>query len=120
MSSDQPWQRVCHITDLDIDRGAAAIVEGTQIALFRTSPDGAVYALDNFDPGSRAFVLARGIVGSEGGVPKVASPMYKHTFNLRTGRGLSHPDLSVASHPVRIIDGWVEVSIRCTEPCRPA
>jgi nitrite reductase (NADH) small subunit len=112
MSGERSWQRVCHITDLDIDRGAAAIVDDEQIALFRVSDGDAVFAIGNLDPGSGAFVLARGIVGSERDVPKVASPMYKHTFDLRTGRGLSHPELSVPTYPVRIVDGWVEVSIR--------
>ena len=36
-------------------------------------------------PVRQASVLARGIVGTRGDVPFVASPMHKHAFDLRTG-----------------------------------
>ncbi len=111
MSDVQPWHPVCPLDALTLDRGVAALVCREQVAVFRTSPDGALYALGNRDPGSGAPVLARGIVGSEGDVTKVASPMYKHTFDLRTGRGLSDPSLSVPTFPVRVRDGWVEVAV---------
>ncbi len=78
-------------------RGAG---RGRQVALFRTY-DGAVYALDNQDPFSGANVLSRGIVGSRGDVPTVASPMYKQVFDLRTGACLDEPDVSVRDVPDR-------------------
>ena len=76
--------RICRYDDLLPERGVAALVRGRQVAVFRTY-DGAVYALDNRDPFSGANVLSRGIVGSRGDVPTVASPMYKQVFDLRTG-----------------------------------
>ena len=39
---------------------------------------GRVYALDNFDPASRANVLARGLIGNLQGERVVASPIYKN------------------------------------------
>jgi nitrite reductase (NADH) small subunit len=57
------------------------------VAIFRDRA-GTVYAVDNRDPFSGAYVLSRGIVGSRDGVPTVASPMYKHVFDLRDGRCL--------------------------------
>ena len=59
---------------------------GQQIAIVRTGD--AVYALGNLDPFSKAFVLSRGIVGDKGGIPKIASPIFKQTFDLRTGQCL--------------------------------
>ena len=82
------WTRVCAYEELTPGRGVAALSEsGVQVAVFRDRT-GELYALDNFDPFSNAYVLSRGIVGSRNGVPTVASPMYKHVFDLRDGRCL--------------------------------
>ena len=104
------WVTVCHLDDLVVDRGACVLVGGRQVALFRLSPDDRVYAISNYDPFSSAFVLSRGIVGSRGGVPKVASPMYKQSFDLRTGECLDDPSVVIAVFLVRCgPDGWIEV-----------
>jgi nitrite reductase (NADH) small subunit len=81
------WIRVCRLDDLMVERGSAALIGDAQIALFRTY-DGRVFATDQCDPYSGAFVLSRGIVGDRDGAPTVASPMYKQVFDLRTGRCL--------------------------------
>jgi nitrite reductase (NADH) small subunit len=75
---------VCRLKDLPRERGAAAIVDGVQVALFRTHDD-RVYAVQQLDPYSGAHVISRGIVGTRGDVPTVASPMYRQIFDLRTG-----------------------------------
>ena len=67
--------------------------------------------LSNYDPFSEAFVLSRGIVGSRGDVPKVASPVYKQSFDLRTGVCLEDPSVTVATFPVRVVDGRVTVGL---------
>ncbi len=72
--------------------------------------DGDVFALDNLDPFSGAHVLSRGIVGDRAGVPKVASPMYKQTFDLRTGVCFEKPEVSIPVWAIRCVDGRVEVS----------
>jgi nitrite reductase (NADH) small subunit len=104
------WVDVCGLDELVEDRGVCALVDGHQIAIFRVSPTGDLYALSNYDPFSRAFVLSRGIVGSKGDVPKVASPVYKHNFDLRTGRCLDDPAVSVRTYAVRVVSGRVQVS----------
>ncbi len=81
------WIAVCRIEDLASERGAAALVEGEQLALFRTHTDD-VYAVQQLDPFSGAHVMSRGIVGSRGETPTVASPMYKQVFDLRSGECL--------------------------------
>ena len=81
------WTAVCRLDDLAPERGAAALVAGEQVALFRLV-DGTVHAVQQRDPYSGAHVISRGIVGSRGEVPTVASPMYKQVFDLRTGRCL--------------------------------
>jgi nitrite reductase (NADH) small subunit len=108
------WARVCRLPDLTPGRGAAARVGGRQVALFRLpeAEEPAVYALDNRDPFSGAHVLSRGIVGDAAGVPKVASPVYKQGFDLRTGACLDDPAVSVPTYPVHVCDeGWVSVAV---------
>jgi len=99
---------VCEYDVLLPERGVAALLGDVQIALFRTH-DGEVFALGNQDPFSGANVMSRGIVGSRGDVPTVASPMFKQVFSLRTGECLDDPDVSLPVYPVQVVDGQVVV-----------
>jgi nitrite reductase (NADH) small subunit len=103
------WTTVCPYEHLEPERGVAALVEGHQVALFRTH-DGTLYAIGNRDPVAGAYVLSRGIVGTRGGTPTVASPLLKQTYDLRTGACLDLPGVTVPTFPVRVRDGLVEVS----------
>ena len=76
------WVDVCAVDQVAMDRGLCALVGDRPIAVFRASPDGALFALSNLDPFSGASVMSRGIVGSSGVIRKVASPMYKQSFDL--------------------------------------
>jgi nitrite reductase (NADH) small subunit len=105
------WLAVCRLDELVADRGVCALVGPYQVAIFRLSADGALYALSNYDPFSGAYVLSRGILGSKAGTPKVASPVYKQCFDLRTGRCLEDPSVAVMTFPVRTVDGRVEVGL---------
>jgi nitrite reductase (NADH) small subunit len=93
----------------------AALVAGEAVAVIRTFDD-EVYALSNYDPFSKASVLARGIVGTKlvdgEDVPFVASPMHKQAFDLRTGQCLDDATVVVTTYDVRIVDGVVEVGPR--------
>ncbi len=107
------WQPVCRLAELEVQRGAAALVHGQAVAIFRVD-ESTVYALANHDPFSRHATLARGIVGVDGSVPFVASPLHKHGFDLRTGQCLDDPHVSVAAYDVKILDGVVLVGHRKT------
>ncbi len=111
-SSDTAWVPVCRLDRLLPERGACALVGSEQVAIFRLGHTNEVLAISNLDPFSRAFVLSRGIVGSKGDVVKVASPVYKNTFDLRTGQCLEKPDVSVPTFQVRIVGSMVEVRRR--------
>src|SRR5215207_3978155 len=105
------WLHVCALDDLMPDRGAAALVGGRQVALFRLVEPPEVHAVDHCDPFSHTNVMARGLVGSRGGTPTVASPMHKQSFDLRTGQCLDDADVALQVWPTRVVDGWVEVRI---------
>ena len=102
------WIPICPFERLEPERGVAALVDGIQIAVFLTD-DGALHAIDNYDPYARAHVLSRGIVGTRGDAPTVASPMHKQVYDLRTGACLDLPGVAVRTYPVRCRDGMVEV-----------
>jgi NAD(P)H-dependent nitrite reductase small subunit len=115
------WLPICPAADLTPDRGVAALVGDEQVAIFLLSPESRagddpsgpsdpseIYAVDNHDPYSGANVIARGLVGSAGDRPIVASPIYKERFDLRDGTCLDG-DRSLRTWAVRIVDGWVEI-----------
>ena len=110
-SSTEEWQPVCRVAELAIERGATALVHGQAVAIFRT-PDDTVYALGNHDPFAKASAIARGIVGTRGGIPFVASPTHKHAFDLRSGRCLDDDHVSIPAYDVRIVEGVVLVGHR--------
>lgn len=110
--------RVCAFSDLTPELGVAALVGGIQVALFRLADD-RVYAVQNLCPFSGAQVLSRGITGSRGDVPTIASPIYKQVFSLVTGACLAtmdkapvngmRPDL--ATYAVTVDDEGVFIDI---------
>ena len=104
------WTDVCSFDDLLPGRGACALVDDFQVALFRL-PDDSLYALSNYDPFSDAYVISRGLVGSKGETPKVASPVFKQNFDLRTGACLDDPNVALLTFAVRVVDGRVEVGV---------
>ncbi len=105
------FRPVCRVEDLEVARGAAALVHGQAVALFRTADD-QVHAVSNHDPFEHASGLARGIVGRRGDVTYVASPRHGHAFDLSTGRCLEDPAVAVSVYDVRVTDGMVEVGHR--------
>jgi len=102
------WQDVCGLDALKVDRGAAALVGGRAVALFRLDDD-EVLAVDDVDPFWGVSVLSRGLVGCNGGTDTVASPLHKQRFDLRTGVCIDDPAVIVATWPVRVHQGRVEV-----------
>lgn len=105
------WTTICSYEALLPERGVCALVDGVQVAIFRTY-DGELHALANLDPFSGAYVLSRGIVGTRKGEPSVASPLHKQVFSLVDGRCLDEEGVFVQVYPVRVADsGHVEVSL---------
>ena len=106
---DAVWQSVCALDDIDPNTGVCALVGADQVAVVRVGEGDDVFAIGNFDPFSQAFVLSRGIVGDRAGVAKIASPIYKQSFDLRTGQCLDDATVSVPVWPARVREGRVEV-----------
>lgn len=109
---------VCELTRLTPELGAAILAGDAQIAIFRLADD-RVFAVQNQDPFSGAFVLSRGITGSRGDDPTIASPIYKQVFSLTTGECLVTMDKEplaglsphLVTYPVTIENGRVIVHL---------
>ncbi|QMU69710.1 nitrite reductase small subunit NirD [Streptacidiphilus sp. P02-A3a] len=103
------WTRVCALADLEPGRGTALLVDGRQVAAFRDRAGG-LYALDNRDPFSGAYVLARSLLGTRGEIPVLISPMYKQAFDLRDGTCLDPDEVpdggssTLRTWPIRLRD----------------
>lgn len=109
------WITVCRHDDIVPDTGVCALVHGRHVAVFRIDGDDAkVFAIDNVDPRTHASVLSRGLTGNLGSRVVVASPLYKHHFDLRTGECLEEPRWSVAAYDARIAGG--NVMVRMSAP----
>ncbi|WP_119697526.1 nitrite reductase (NAD(P)H) small subunit [Microbacterium halotolerans] len=100
---------VCAVTDLETERGRAALLpDGTQVALFLL-PDGAVRVVSNCDPYAGANVLSRGIVGTRlvadgTETPTIASPLHKQVWDLRTGEVLETHGREARHLPVHAVE----------------
>jgi nitrite reductase (NADH) small subunit len=104
------WRDVCAIDDVSPGTGLAVLVEGEHIAIVRTQ-GGLLAALSNFDPFSKAFVIARGLVDDRGRVPKIASPIYNQSFSLETGECLEDSNVRLAVFPIRVQGGRIQVAL---------
>jgi nitrite reductase (NADH) small subunit len=107
-SPTMTWTTICPIDRILPNTGVCALVAGQQVAIFRVG-ESAVYAIDNYDPFSKAFVLSRGIVGDRHGIPKVASPIYKQNFNLITGQCLDDETVSVTTYAVQVVNNTIQI-----------
>jgi nitrite reductase (NADH) small subunit len=114
MHRDTPasaWTAICAVEDIVPNTGVCALLQGQQVAVFRMNDgeESRVFAIGNYDPNSDAAVLSRGLVGNLGERLVVASPIYKHHFDLQTGECLEAPEHSVPTWPARIEGGKVWV-----------
>ena len=109
--SASAWTAICDVDQIVPNTGVCALLQGQQVAVFHlhdgTEPR--VFAIGNYDPNADAAVLSRGLVGNLGERIVVASPIYKHHFDLQTGECLEAPEHSVPTWPARIEGGKVWV-----------
>jgi nitrite reductase (NADH) large subunit len=101
---DRPtrWVKVGKVSDFPVDGGGAIKYGNSQIAVFRFASRDAWYACQNLCPHKKEMVLSRGILGDQGGVPKVACPLHKKTFSLESGTCMSGEKYQVQVFPVKV------------------
>ena len=108
----QHWNAVCSLDDIAPNTGICALINDRHVAVFHvTGESGRLFAIDNYDPNAGASVLSRGLIGSLGERIVVASPIYKHHFDLESGECLEAPENSVRAYAVRLEDRVVHVAV---------
>lgn len=112
------WTPVADLVAIPLERAVPVRVGAAQVAVVRLI-DGSIHAVGNRDPFSGAQVTARGIVGSicVGGTihRTLASPMYKQTFYLATGRCTTDDQVCLGTWSTRVVDDRLEVG-KCVDP----
>ena len=121
-ASPADWFDVCRLDGLEPLWGEAALIDGVQVALVLL-PDGSLYAVSNQDPATGSFVMSRGIIGSRGARPTLASPLHKQVYDLETGECFTSAEYALRTFPVRALHGTVQVQVRepvqLREPSEP-
>ena len=101
-ADQRTWVRVGAVKDFPGDGGGTIRYGFAQIAVFHFASRGEWYATSNMCPHKREFVLSRGILGDVQGEPKVACPLHKKTFSLKSGDCLTGEPYSIDTYPVKI------------------
>jgi NAD(P)H-dependent nitrite reductase small subunit len=96
--------RVAEVATILPGHGRTVHVKGREFALWNM--DGQFYCIDDQCP-HRGGPLGAGCL--QGG--EVFCPLHGWGFDLRTGACTTRPDRPVATYPVRIANGWVEICI---------
>lgn len=114
LPNTQVWRAVCTREDLVLNSGVVALVGTAQVALFYVASIGdaaQLFAVDNRDPVTGVNVIGRGLIGSLGGDPVIASPLYKQHYRLKDGTCLEDAALRLRTWPVRLVGDVVEVNV---------
>ncbi|WP_394129969.1 nitrite reductase small subunit NirD [Shewanella maritima] len=102
------WVTVCDEANLPKGTGIAAWVNGQAVAIFDLGEDG-IYALDNIDPATGVSLLARGLICDMQGELCVASPLYKHHYQLSNGVCVEDAQLVAQPYSIKKQQGKVLV-----------
>eukprot|EP00559_Dactyliosolen_fragilissimus_P005293 CAMPEP_0184862660 /NCGR_PEP_ID=MMETSP0580-20130426/7082_1 /TAXON_ID=1118495 /ORGANISM="Dactyliosolen fragilissimus" /LENGTH=1124 /DNA_ID=CAMNT_0027360613 /DNA_START=342 /DNA_END=3716 /DNA_ORIENTATION=- len=110
-NSQKTWVNVGNKLDFPPNVGSAILYGTSQLAIFNNEQRNEWYATQNMCPHKQAFVLSQGILGDANNVPKVACPLHKKTFDLKTGKQLNvesntnqDDELNIITFPVKIDD----------------
>ncbi len=103
------FTKICSVDSLVKNAGVAALIEGQQIALFYI--DDTVYAINNYDPIGKAYVMSRGLTGDLKGQLMVASPLQKQHYNLKTGECMDVEGVSIPVYETKIENNNVFIKV---------
>lgn len=107
LNSVKTWFKAVSVNEVPENGGICVKYNNKQIALFYFKRKASWYACQNLCPHKMEMVLSRGMLGDFEGIPKVACPLHKKTFSLESGENINGDLPSIATYPVKIIDGYV-------------
>jgi nitrite reductase (NADH) small subunit len=103
------WYRAAPVSKFPTNGGACVKYKDKQIAVFNFTREGTWYACQNLCPHKMEMVLSRGMIGEDRGEPKVACPLHKNTWSLKTGQHLNGELPSITTYPVKVTDDFVYI-----------
>lgn len=103
------WFRAAPASRFPANGGACVKYKDKQIAVFNFTREGNWYACQNLCPHKMEMVLSRGMIGEDKMEPKVACPLHKNSFSLKTGNHLNGDLPGIATFPVKVEDGFVYI-----------
>lgn len=103
------WFKAALVHDFPENGGACIKYKDKQIAVYNFKRENTWYACQNLCPHKLEMVLSRGMIGDDNGIAKVACPMHKKTFSLKTGENLNGDLDAIATYPVKIEDNSVYI-----------
>lgn len=103
------WFKAAAVSKFPKNGGACIKYKNKQIAVFNFTREGKWYACQNLCPHKMEMVLSRGLIGEENMEAKVACPLHKNSFSLKTGKHMNGELEPIATYPVKIEDGFVYV-----------
>lgn len=103
------WFKAAEVSKFPRNGGACVKYKDKQIAVYNFTREGTWYACQNMCPHKMEMVLSRGIIGEEQGEPKVACPLHKNSFSLKTGKHLNGDLNRIATYPVKIEGDFVYI-----------
>lgn len=103
------WYKAAKVNDFPKNGGACIKYKEKRIAVFNFERKGKWFACQNICPHKMEMVLSRGMIGDQGGIPKVACPLHKSTFSLETGENLNGDLESIATYPVKIEGDYIYI-----------
>lgn len=99
------WVNVGKIENFPEEMGTCVKIDDEQVAVFRIGEDW--YATQNLCPHQNQMVLSRGIVGCKDSEPKIACPLHKHGFSLKSGEHLAGEAWKLKTYNVKVDEGCV-------------
>ena len=98
------WLHVANTSDFAATGRGCVKLGDKQIAIFNVENEW--YAVQNKCPHRQQMVLSRGLVGDVQGEPKVACPLHKNAFSLRTGKHFGG-EYRLETYQVKEVNGQV-------------
>jgi len=109
---EEKWVEVAKVENIPVNGGACIQYQDKQIALFYSESLDEWYACQNLCPHKKQMVLSRGLLGDHAGEPKVACPLHKNSFSLKSGKCLTNEDLDrLTIYPVKVENNSIYIAM---------
>jgi NAD(P)H-dependent nitrite reductase large subunit/NAD(P)H-dependent nitrite reductase small subunit len=122
--SDWEWIFAGKVSEYPCNGGLAVKHGDNELAIFhmpKQSSELQWLATQNICPHRQARTISRGLVGElSSGAITVADPIYKMTFDLRTGNGIANPNLNLSTFQVKVDGDQVLVRVPPHEEMKQA